>query len=241
MTTAPATGQRRTPPKRKARQLAKHLRDERPDYAYLKAVFRALRDELDVQVKHEPKTLPYVPSEDEIRRYYQTVWQARRSGDMVLIKTLLYTGVRVAELVAIRIADVDLDACLIRITLGKGAKDRVVPFPHTFRETLALHIADRRKTGGASCSSPPGRSPTPPAASGHCSPATRASPVCHTTCRPTSCGTSCSPGSRPKASTTPSSSPTAATPAGNHSRSTAGSPLTDAQASYDQAIGRFPV
>jgi integrase len=149
MTTAPATGQRRTPPKRKARQLAKHLRDERPDYAYLKAVFRALRDELDVQVEREPKTLPYVPSEDEIRRYYQTVWQARRSGDMVLIKTLLYTGVRVAELVAIRIADVDLDACRIRITLGKGAKDRVVPFPHTFRETLALHIADRRKTGGA--------------------------------------------------------------------------------------------
>lgn len=149
MTTAPATGQRRTPPKRKAQQLAKHLRDERPDYAYLKAVFRALRDELDVQVEREPKTLPYVPSEDEIRRYYQTVWQARRSGDMVLIKTLLYTGVRVAELVAIRIADVDLDACRIRITLGKGAKDRVVPFPHTFRETLALHIADRRKTGGA--------------------------------------------------------------------------------------------
>jgi len=122
MTTAPATGQRRTPPKRKARQLAKHLRDERPDYAYLKAVFRALRDELDVQVEREPKTLPYVPSEDEIRRYYQTVWQARRSGDMVLIKALLYTGVRVAELVAIRIADVDLDACRIRITLGRGAK-----------------------------------------------------------------------------------------------------------------------
>jgi len=85
-------------------------------------VFRALRDELDVQVDREPKTLPYVPSEDEIRRYYQTVWQARRSGDMVLIKALLYTGVRVAELVAIRIADVDLDACRIRITLGRGAK-----------------------------------------------------------------------------------------------------------------------
>ena len=82
MTTPPATPQRRTPPKRKARQLAKHLRDERPDYAYLKAVFRALRDELDVDVQRQPKTLPYVPSEDEIRRYYQTVWQARRSGDM---------------------------------------------------------------------------------------------------------------------------------------------------------------
>ena len=83
-----------------------------------------------------------------IRRYYQTVWQARRSGDMILIKTLLYTGVRVAELVAIGIDDVHLDACRIRITHGKGGKDRVVPFPQTFRETLALHIADRHKTGG---------------------------------------------------------------------------------------------
>jgi len=150
MTDTPAketTTTRRTPPKRKARQLAKQLRDERPDYAYLKAVFRALRAELNVEVQREPKTLPYVPSEDEIRRYYQAVWQARR-GDMVLIKTLLYTGVRVAELVAIRLDDVDLDTCRIRITHGKGGKDRVVPFPQTFRETLALHIADRRKAGG---------------------------------------------------------------------------------------------
>lgn len=66
----------------------------------------------------------------------------------MLIKTLFYTGVRVAGLVAIRIDDVDLDAGRIRITWGKGGKDRVVPFPSTFRETLALHISDRRKVGG---------------------------------------------------------------------------------------------
>jgi len=56
---------------------------------------------------------------------------------------------RVAELVAVRLDDVDLDAARIRITRGKGGKDRVVPFPQTFRETLALHIADRHKRGGA--------------------------------------------------------------------------------------------
>lgn len=136
---------KRTPAKRKARQLAKHLRAERPDYAYLKEVFRALRDELEVPVSRQPTRLPYVPSEAEIRRYYETVWKARRTGDIVLIKTLLYTGVRVAELVAIRLDDVDLDACHIRINLGKGAKDRVVPFPPTFRETLALHIDHMRQ------------------------------------------------------------------------------------------------
>jgi integrase/recombinase XerD len=137
----------RTPARRKARQLARHLRGERPDYAYLKEVFRHLRDELGVEVATTAKKLPYVPTEAEIRRYYQTVWTARRSGDIVLIKTLLYTGVRVAELVAIRLTDADLDACRIRITNGKGGKDRYVPFPASFRETLALHIAAARANG----------------------------------------------------------------------------------------------
>jgi len=70
----------RTPTKRKARELAKHLRGERPDYAYLKDVFRHLRAEFDVEITRQPKTLPYVPTQDEIRRYHQTVWQARRTA-----------------------------------------------------------------------------------------------------------------------------------------------------------------
>lgn len=140
---------RRTPAKRKARQLAKYLREERPDYAYLKEVFRHLRAELDIPVQRQPKKLPYVPTEAEIRSYYTTVWASRRTGDIVLIKTLLYTGVRVAELVKIRLDDVDLDACRIRITQGKGGKDRTVPFPATFKETLALHIAAAREKGAA--------------------------------------------------------------------------------------------
>jgi integrase/recombinase XerD len=48
--------------------------------------------------------------------------------------------VRVSELIRIRITEVDLDTCRIRITQGKGGKDRVVPFPDGFKETLALHI-----------------------------------------------------------------------------------------------------
>jgi integrase/recombinase XerD len=138
----------RTPAKHKARQLARHLRAERPDYGYLKEVFRHLRAELAIEVTRQPKKLPYVPTEAEIRRYYDTVWTARRTADIVLIKTLLYTGVWVAELVRIRRDDVDLDACRIRITQGKGHKDRYVPFPDSFKETLALHL-DATKDKGA--------------------------------------------------------------------------------------------
>jgi integrase/recombinase XerD len=136
----------RTPARKKARQLAKYLRGENPDYDYLKSVFRHLREELEITIARQPKHLPYVPSEAEIKRLYKAVWQARKSQDMVLIKTFLYTGVRVSELIKIHLADVDLDRCQIRITMGKGAKDRVVPFPVTFREVLAMHIdASRNK------------------------------------------------------------------------------------------------
>jgi integrase/recombinase XerD len=137
---------KRTPARRKARQLAKHLRSERPDYSYLKEVFRHLRVELGIEVTQASKKLPYVPTEAEIRSYYHTVWTARRSSDIVLIKTLLCTGVRVAELVRIQITDVDLDACRIRIQ-GKGGKDRYVPFPASLRETLTLHIDMMRGKG----------------------------------------------------------------------------------------------
>ncbi len=214
----------RTPAKRKARDLAKHLRAERPDYAYLKDVFRHLRTELGVEISRQPKTLPYVPTQDEIRRYYQTVWQARRTGDVVLIKTLLYTGVRVAELVALRLDDVDLDANRIRVNLGKGGKDRLVPFPATFAETLALHMDAMRHRGAVHLFESSWKSPTAPAGSGPYSPATPMPPDSPTRSAPTSSGTSCSPGSRPKASTAPSTSPTADTKADSPSRSTAGSP-----------------
>jgi integrase len=66
-----------------------------------------------------------------------------------MIKTLLYPGVRVSELVRIRTADVDLDGYRIRINQGKGAKDRYVPYPAAFKETLALHSDSQRRAGAS--------------------------------------------------------------------------------------------
>jgi integrase len=149
MTNAKAPQQ--TPAKRKARQLVRHLRGERPDHAYLKEVFRHLRAELGIEVNRAPKKLPYVPTEDEIRRYYRTVWAARRGSDIVLIKTLLYTGVRVSELVRIRLSDVDLNACRIRITQGKGGKDRGRPFPRFVqRDPCPTHRGSAAQAGSFS-------------------------------------------------------------------------------------------
>jgi integrase/recombinase XerD len=139
---------KRTPAHKKAKEIAKLLRMEKPDYAYLKRVFQCLRQELDVPVTRAPKKLPDVPTEQEIERYYKTVWKSKRFQDMVIVKTFLYTGLRVSELVRIKLTDVDYDRYQIRVNTGKGGKDRMVPFPTSFKEVLAMH-ADRMKQKNA--------------------------------------------------------------------------------------------
>lgn len=138
----------RTSPKEKAKQFAKSLRKENPDYNYLREIFRHLRKELCVEVEHAHKKLPYVPTEEEIAYYYKAVWQSRNMQHVLLIKTMLYTGVRVSELVHIKLNEIDFDRCQIRITEGKGKKDRIVPFPDSFKEILATHAHNRREQGG---------------------------------------------------------------------------------------------
>jgi len=137
--------EKRTGPRKKALQIVKYFRHEMPDYNYLRAVFQHLRKELDVSVTAESKKLPYVPSEAEMKKYYEVVWQSKNMQDMIIIKLLLYTGSRVSELIRLKIEDVDFDRCQIRITAGKGKKDRIVPFPKSFRETLALHVSNANK------------------------------------------------------------------------------------------------
>lgn len=137
--------EKRTGPHKKALQIAKLLRSEHPDYSYLKAVFQELRKVLEIQVTKAPKKLPYVPTEDELKKYYEAIWRSHNMQDILIVKTLLYTGVRVSELIRVKIQDVDLDRCQLKIIAGKGKKDRIVPFPKSFRETLALHVANSNK------------------------------------------------------------------------------------------------
>lgn len=132
----------------KAQRIARSLRKEEPDYYYLKELFRHLRNELNIKVTRQSKHLPYVPTEAEITSYYDIVFKSNNMQNVIIIKTLLYTGVRVGELVNIKVENVDLHNGTIRIDCGKGGKDRIVPFPTSFKEILAMHI-ERNKEKGA--------------------------------------------------------------------------------------------
>jgi len=137
----------RTPTDQIVKKITRILRDERPDYIYLRDLFKKIRLEFKIEVQTKAKHLPYVPTEEEIKNYYEVVWKSHELKHMVLIKVLLYTGVRVQELVNIKLQDIDLDSCQMRINMGKGHKDRIVPFPASFRETLMSYVKNEQTSG----------------------------------------------------------------------------------------------
>ncbi len=66
--------------------------------------------------------------------------------DRALAETLYGTGVRVGELVALDVRDVEFRRGEIRVW-GKGGKERVVPLPAAARESLEAYLAARQRPG----------------------------------------------------------------------------------------------
>lgn len=137
----------RVPPKAMAKKLARLLRPQHPDYHYLKKVFQHTREVLELGAAPAAKRLPELLTDTELVAFYATVWHARQLTHMVMLKGLLFTGMRNAELVQLRLTDVDLQACHLRITQGKGHKDRYVLFPTAFRGELAQYLARQQQKG----------------------------------------------------------------------------------------------
>ncbi len=88
----------RTPTKDVVKKISKILRDERPDYIYLRDLFKKIREEFSIVVTTQAKRLPYVPTEEELKQYYNIVWQTRNTKHILLIKILLYLPMQLTPL-----------------------------------------------------------------------------------------------------------------------------------------------
>ena len=80
-----------------------------------------------------PRRLPVILSQEEVTRLIDS---ASNLSHRAILMTLYSTGVRRAELVQLKLADIDSRRMVIHVRQGKGRKDRDVPLSPKLLETL---------------------------------------------------------------------------------------------------------
>ena len=126
-------------------------------FAFLNSGGHLTRDPSEaLESGREPRTLPrHVLTPREAKRILESVDAGTTTGqrDRTLLEVFYATGIRAAELRALRVADVNLEEELLRIEQGKGGHDRIVPlsriaarFLETYLNAIRPELLHGRKT-----------------------------------------------------------------------------------------------
>src|SRR3954466_11610717 len=88
--------------------------------------------------------LPAHLGESEMKRLLEMPDTSLPLGrrDRAILELFYASGLRLSELVGIGLEDVNLSSRVVRV-LGKGGKERIVPFNHTTEEALRAWLKDR--------------------------------------------------------------------------------------------------
>jgi len=95
-----------------------------------------------LQAPKRPHKVPDYLMNDEVTVILKN---CRNLKERLVIKLLVYTGIRVSELCSIRIPDIDLNSKTLKIRNGKGDKDRLVVFSEKVVPDLKLYLMDVRE------------------------------------------------------------------------------------------------
>jgi integrase/recombinase XerD len=83
-----------------------------------------------------PKKLPVVLSPDEVVRFFQAVPGLKHRA---LLMTAYSAGLRISEVVALTVEDIDSRRMVLRVRQGKGRKDRYVMLSPRLLEVLRAY------------------------------------------------------------------------------------------------------
>jgi integrase/recombinase XerD len=102
----------------------------------------------DLSTPQKGSHLPRFLTEEEMDRLLKVpdIETAEGLRDRAMLELMYATGLRVSELVSVKLADLDLDAGLINCH-GKGSKERRVPLGKSATHWLERYIAIRARAG----------------------------------------------------------------------------------------------
>ena len=92
-----------------------------------------------------PRRLPSLFTEDEMLSFLNALPNERPQDirDKTIFECLYSTGIRISELIALTLGDIDVAQQEARV-IGKGNKERIVLFGHSFLQQYHYYLANAR-------------------------------------------------------------------------------------------------
>jgi site-specific recombinase XerD len=90
----------------------------------------------EVPAPKQPQRLPEILSREEVARLLEAPPNPKHR---LLLATVYAAGLRVSEVVRLKVGDVDRDRMTLRVEQGKGRKDRVVPLSRRLRDQIEAY------------------------------------------------------------------------------------------------------
>jgi integrase/recombinase XerD len=100
---------------------------------------------LQIDTPKLPRSLPNSLAEEEVEQLLNAPDTQTPLGqrDRAMFEVLYATGLRVSELVSLRVTQISLDMGVVRV-MGKGSKERLVPLGEEALDWLRCYLADGR-------------------------------------------------------------------------------------------------
>ena len=92
---------------------------------------------------NRPISLPEILSKEEVTKLIKSIENLKHKA---LISTIYALGLRIGEVLNLKIRDIDSDRNVIHIKNAKGNKDRIVAFPLALRKLLRTYFKKYRPT-----------------------------------------------------------------------------------------------
>ena len=100
----------------------------------------------EITTPKQEKYLPTSMSEDEVECLLKSPKSSIKieRRDKAMIEILYATGMRISELVNLKLTDIDFNRSVLKV-FGKGSKERLVPYGEKAAEALRIYLEDRKK------------------------------------------------------------------------------------------------
>ena len=121
--------------------VSRNVNKHKLNYNQLRFIMKRVREKCDIEYPKKVKKLPQMPSSTQIGDFYA---QINNPIHKLIFEVLEGSGLRISELVKLKVSEIDFENNTLFIKQGKGHKDRIAIIGNKLTDKLKLYLEGRK-------------------------------------------------------------------------------------------------